>query len=574
MPKIFISYRSLDSAKVDAVVARISSIKQADGTSRYTPWQDKYGIPVGQDWWQSIVDAIIDCDYFMFMVSRESVKNSNCRAELSYARRRNRPIIPFVLDGEYAYNPITGKNDIDYWSDVPQELNDLRAQFLFYEGASFFSHLETAVQAFAADLGSWRDIVAPRPTDPRDASDETNTTIMLYDKACDYAWRCEISTAEVLFLKLVKLKDSGFREEAHQWIELLRKYQELLSWDAQQSTRFRVKQGWVNYLKLFPKHFLEDIFDPKDINARFSSTNNVLVAKPTRPPVIKTATPDPDAKATTFQNRFASLTQRFGSTRQRDAEASDHTLAVLPQPFAWMLITAGTVTLEEGGYVPKGGKTFPVEAFQIAKYPLTNAQFGLFIDDQGYQIKDYWTAAGWRAKEYEKWNQPRYWDDSKWNQSHYPVVGVSWYEAVAFCRWISRKSGHKIRLPTEQEWQRAAQGDQGFIYPWGNEWDVRRCNNNLTHFKFNGATTPVTQFEGKDKGNSPFGVVDMSGNVREWCSTTYRIGESDLIRAYFLVLRGGAWGDLNSDVFRTDFRYGITPFNRDDHVGFRLARSY
>ena len=66
------------------------------------------------------------------------------------------------------------------------------------------------------------------------------------------------------------------------------------------------------------------------------------------------------------------------------------------------------------------------------------------------------------------WSEPRFWNDSQWNGAQHPVVGVSWYEAVAFCLWLSDVTGERIMLPTEDQWQYAAQGDDGRTYPWGN----------------------------------------------------------------------------------------------------------
>ena len=82
LSKLFISYRSLDSAKVDAMMARLRSLKNEDGTLRYSVWQDKTSIPDGQDWWQSVVDAIINCDVFVFIISQVSLQSIICRAEL------------------------------------------------------------------------------------------------------------------------------------------------------------------------------------------------------------------------------------------------------------------------------------------------------------------------------------------------------------------------------------------------------------------------------------------------------------------------------------------------------------
>lgn len=269
--KLFISYRSLDSEKVDKIVARLRSLKTSDGSPRYTLWQDKYSIPDGHDWWEAIVDAIIDCQVFIFMVSRESVQNANCRAELRYARKRNRPVLPIILEDEFFYNDATGKNDIDYWESIPQELIDLRAQFLFYEGTSFISGVERALNGFAAHPERWRDIPAERPLDPRADSNAGNDSATLYNEAYDYALRMEFETAERRFQKLVNLGDPDFAEDAADWISLMREYQQILKLDSHDSTRHRVSARWEKYQQQFPKPFIS-LFDPKGLQSRFGKT--------------------------------------------------------------------------------------------------------------------------------------------------------------------------------------------------------------------------------------------------------------------------------------------------------------
>lgn len=529
MIRIFISYRSLDSTHVDTIVARMRSLKNADGTPRYTLWQDKHDILDGQDWWEAIGNAIIACDVFIFMVSRESVKNINCKAELSYARKRNRPVVPLVVEGEFSYNPITGKNDIDYWGDVPQELHDLRAQFLFYEGSSFLPRLEAAFAAFKREPQRWRDLPAQRPRDPRDASDETNNTIALYDEACDYAWRLEIPTAERLFQKLVNLNDPDFANDAHEWILLLREYQTLLSLDARQSTRHKVKARWEQYEQLFPKPFIEGIYDPKGLRQR--DIDQSVSVLPTSPP--KPAPPTSPAPVRKFS------------------------VDLLPAPFALIEIPGNI------------GKTWQGGPFLIAKYPVTNAQYALFIRSGGYREKKWWTEAGWTQRERDKWTKPRFWKNTKLNGAEQPVVGVSWFEAVAFCLWLSDMTGEKIMLPTEDQWQYAARGDDGRDYPWGKTWDGSRCNNNVGN-KGDGRTTPVRQYEGK--GDSPFGVVDMAGNVWEWCLTDYDNRTNDINSiANNRVLRGGSWDDSRIDWFRCVNRGRYSPHDWGDFRGFRLA---
>ena len=161
---------------------------------------------------------------------------------------------------------------------------------------------------------------------------------------------------------------------------------------------------------------------------------------------------------------------------------------------------------------PQHEVTLP--AYAIGRYPVTNAEFKRFIEDGGYTTQGYWTEAGWKQKESDRWTKPRLWDDAQWNDPAQPVVGVSWYEAAAYCQWLAKKSGKPYRLPTEAEWEFAARGKEGNRYPWGNTWDKTKCNN-----KENGAngTTPVGQFS--PQGDSSFGVGDLAGQVWEWCST-------------------------------------------------------
>jgi formylglycine-generating enzyme required for sulfatase activity len=257
---------------------------------------------------------------------------------------------------------------------------------------------------------------------------------------------------------------------------------------------------------------------------------------------------------------------------------------IMPQPFAWIKIPSGKITLSRGRYVPsgkvtwgqdeyvpEGGKTFTVKAFEIAKYPVTNAQFAKFMEASGYDNQNFWTADGWRVKVDNQWTEPRYWQDKKWNGANYPVCGISWYEAMAFCLYLSDITDEKILLPTERQWQRAAQGDDGRAYPWGKDWDASKCNNSVGKDWQKNGTSPVTQYE--NKGDSFFGVVDMSGNVWEWCLTIYESGRSDTYGEGARVLRGGAWYFSDTDYFRTANRDRNFPIDRYDNIGFRLARS-
>jgi hypothetical protein len=215
----------------------------------------------------------------------------------------------------------------------------------------------------------------------------------------------------------------------------------------------------------------------------------------------------------------------------------------------------------------------PGKGYSVGKYPVTNAQFKLFMDANGYQNQQWWTEAGWQQRNSEKWTQPRYWTDKQWNGAEQPVVGVSWYEAVAYAEWLSDLTGEQIMLPTEDQWQYAAQGEDGRQYPWGNDWDCKRCNNSVKPCKSD-RTSPVRQYEGQEKGDSPFKVVDMAGNVWEWCLTDYENRTNDVHgSANSRALRGGSWYVNVTDLFRCGYRFGYSPGNGGGDVGFRLALS-
>ncbi len=243
---------------------------------------------------------------------------------------------------------------------------------------------------------------------------------------------------------------------------------------------------------------------------------------------------------------------------------------LMPQPFDWIHIPAGKVTLItedhwSDNYIPKGkGVTFDVPAFDIAKYPVTSAQFDVFVNHpDGYNNPKWWDYSD-EAKIWRK-------DRPKMNSSYFdgadcPRESVSWYDSVAFCLWLSAMTDEKIMLPTEQQWQRAAIGDTQRIYPWGDEIDETYAN-----FGGNiGRTTPVTQYP---KGASPYGVMDMAGNVWEWCLTAYYTVNIKLIENNNCVLRGGSWNDP-ADFVRSAFRIWTAPSDVIDDVGFRCVRSH
>jgi formylglycine-generating enzyme required for sulfatase activity len=256
-------------------------------------------------------------------------------------------------------------------------------------------------------------------------------------------------------------------------------------------------------------------------------------------------------------------------------------------------------TMGDGTFGPGATETLTAD-FSLSKYLITNGQFGQFVAEGGYGEQGYWTRNGlaWRGKK----NQPAYWTDAKFNAPDQPVVGVSWYEAVAFCNWLSAKDGlapaydasgqadltaSGYRLPTEVEWEyAAAKGAPGVnrrIYPWGDTWDPQLA---VCQVKPAVALKSAKVGSRSPAGDTPQGLTDMAGNVWEWCSDNDQ-GDASLARSESIdryhfqgdspsqrfVLRGGSWVIDFPNGMRSSFRsFTSAPGLRYNVYGFRIAR--
>jgi formylglycine-generating enzyme required for sulfatase activity/class 3 adenylate cyclase len=214
--------------------------------------------------------------------------------------------------------------------------------------------------------------------------------------------------------------------------------------------------------------------------------------------------------------------------------------------------------------------------YQVGKYPVTNAEYERFIEAGGYQDKRFWTEAGWQESGQEQ-NEPRFWQDARFNKPNQPAIGLSWYECVAYCRWLSAETGQLYRLPTEAEWEKGARGVDGRVYPWGNEFEANRLNARVGDQQVR-TTTPVGIYP---TGVSPFGLFDCAGNAWEWCATRWKKPfpydayqdewQADYLeRQNLRVLRGGSW-NCKAEVTRCVHRFKFQPYGWTDRGGCRVV---
>jgi formylglycine-generating enzyme required for sulfatase activity len=275
-----------------------------------------------------------------------------------------------------------------------------------------------------------------------------------------------------------------------------------------------------------------------------------------------------------YKNELDKVIHRLGKTSPRKRTTTD-------QPFEpeMILIPAGEFLM--GSDPKKDAETSGLEQpqhilylsdYYLAKTPVTNAQYAAFIQATNH-------------------DQPKYWNERKppRGKENHPVLYTSWYDAMAYCRWLSEFTGKSYLLPSEAQWEKGARGPDGRIYPWGDQWDASRCNY-WEYFSEEYCITPVDAYP---KGASPYGLLDMVGNIREWTlsiigwrSDNDILGDGlhfgypynphdgreyvDAPRVMFRVTRGGfLFGELWS--VRCACRlYREADYVSDD-IGFRVA---
>ncbi len=243
---------------------------------------------------------------------------------------------------------------------------------------------------------------------------------------------------------------------------------------------------------------------------------------------------------------------------------------IIPEPFEWCFVPEGTVKLKPSGHHSdylRQEKIILVPEYLVARYPITNAQFEAFlISEDGWQDTSWWNycneAKTWRQS-VRKFGAPRF-----KNCGDCPRETVTWFTVVAFTRWLSAKTDERITLPKDTQWQRAAQSSDVRIYPWGNEWNTDKSNSSESG---NDCTTPVTKYP---LGLSPFGTMDMSGNVWELCLTGFETGSNELNEgADWRCAYGGSWNDTSESV-RAASRTRFVPDRGYNNVGFRVISDF
>jgi formylglycine-generating enzyme required for sulfatase activity len=472
-------------------------------------WYDQR-LHIGQKWWDEIVRRMHWCDGMIYLMSPDSVASEYCRRELDIAINLNKHIFPVMIQRGTEVPSIL--SHIQY-ADLSNGLDVSAVKTLL--SAIFIAERQVEAQPESAIATAPLTLPHISVLPPQDGAALLDEAVRAFER-CDYD--------KAVFL-LKRVQEIGYTSRFINLQTMLRQAETALERQA--------------YLREAQREYAPIAVLMKNENTRTMGCTAFRAFQATFPDY------DPDGLLKIYEQTI--LTQP-----PFDMETAMPLLE-------WCRIPEGKVVIERN----RARKSFQVNEFYMSKYPITNAQFQAFIDaSDGYKNPAWWQT----SLEVRRWHSehPQAMDALP-NRENHPRAYVCWYEASAFCQWLSYKTGWSIKLPTEQQWQRSAQGDANWAYPWGSRFDKVLCNCKESEIR---GTTLVTQYP---KSASPYGVVDLLGNVWEWCSNGHASGEiTDVTVDILRVVRGGSFMSPRK---RTciNFYYYLNPLYRYQSIGFRIV---
>lgn len=475
-------------------------------------WYDQR-LYAGQHWWKEIIRRLEWSDIFVYLLSKDSIASPYCRKELEIARKLGRDILPILIDPE---------------AIIPGDLQDLQYVDMSNQfDAENVSMLHNSILIYERDIGKTPVKTKSRRLQTGELHSPVIDSAEMIGKAANAFEKGEYDQVLLLLKqseakgfksrfiniqKMIQAAEKAITDQTRRR-EAEREYRQIAELFKYESMYDFACDAFIEFEKIFPEH------DPDNFKQ--------YCVQPVKDEIVD-GSPDSD---------------------------------FLPM-LKWCLIPGGVINVSNTG--SNDGRlrerSVKISSFYLSKYPVTNQQFQHFIDAQdGYANPYWWQFSDYATAWFEEHLEPL---PSRYESDERPRENVNWYEAVAFTRWLSHATNQNITLPRVAQWQKAAQGDDDRFYPWGNVFHESYCNTHESEIK---STTSVDRY---DKGVSPYGVYDMSGNVWEWC-----IDKIDPEEGSFDFRRAVLGGSFVSpaDRAQVSFRYYLKPDVRYSSIGFRIV---
>jgi formylglycine-generating enzyme required for sulfatase activity len=536
MAHIFISYSSKDRPIVNELAEDL--IHLFDHQVWYDRELNRSG---GHQWWSLICEQIRQCEIFLYALSPQVLKSEPCKREYGYAVALGKPVLPLIVtEVDYRYLPIElqAAQLVDFRQRTREQQRALRLSISNLPSPPPLppDALDLAPPAPLDPVGVLLDRIAKLTADP----DQQRLLIMAIEDLI--AEESLVSHAPELLTRLLERDEVLTGRNIKRAEELLAK---MLPDDGREKSR--------------------PYDNPIPVGTPFMAS----AALPTAPAAVREI---PSALPPTTPTAGTRMTDAFGIPMVY-VPAGKFLMGSTPQQVeeAFQERKKTDKDAKKEWYedqMPQHEQIITTD-FWLDLTPVTNEGYARFVAGGGYRNPDYWTEAGWNWVQSNQKTGPK--DYENFTAPQQPRVGVTWYEAFAYCSW---RGG---RLPTEAEWEWAARGPENRIYPWKGQWDASR----VIYSENAGGKTAIVGEGVRRAGASWVGVLDMSGNVWEWCSSLYQgypydanDGREDMLDGTNVrIPRGGSWRDTNASNLRASFRFGVNPGIRDDLWGFRFARS-
>lgn len=502
--RIFVSYARVDKSYCIQIIEKLNV---------HDVWCDQR-LYAGQGWWTEILRRLDWCEGLIYLLSPDSIESDYCNREFELALSLGRHIFPVLIHPDapipdslkhIQYVDLSNGITADAIADL---LNSIYLAGEHSKNGQLSPDISFNSDNLGISQGNNAQIVGQAATAMENG--EYDKVIFLLKQAKEEGYISRFINIEKMMTEAeMALERQSLLREAE------RDYRQIAELIKHKKTRRLGCEALSRFHEVFPN------FDPDQLGNVCEAQDN----EPDAPLIIRSSE--------------------------------------IPM-IEWCEIPAGILKIDPWKNKEDDAQTAVyVESFKIGKFPITNAQFQLFINaSDGYSNPKWWRFSQEATHWYETSAHPH---NPAFRGAERPREMINWYEAVAFCCWLSEKTGEQIVLPTVEQRQRSIQGEDDRIYPWGHNFERERCNIRESDIKM---TTLVNRFP---DGVSPYGVYDLVGNVWEWCLNWERDPNDPNTELKKRAVHGGSFVSPFKRA-KINFRYYLNPQSHFSSIGFRILQ--